>query len=95
MVFFASNFEENGPGVASFDVTDGYGLFLPPKTPGEIVSKVHDDTVAALAHPLVRQRLGALAASTVTSTPAELATSLLGEMDKWGPIIKDLGIKLE
>jgi tripartite-type tricarboxylate transporter receptor subunit TctC len=80
-------------GVPSFDVSDGYGLFLPPKTPREIVNKVHDDTVAALAHPPVRQRLSDLAASTVISTPAELATLLKDEMDKWGPIIKELGIK--
>jgi len=82
-------------GVANFNATNDYALFLPPKTPGEIVSKVHDDTVAALAYPPVRRRLGELAASAVTSTPGELAALLKGEMDKWGPIIKDLGIKVD
>jgi tripartite-type tricarboxylate transporter receptor subunit TctC len=79
--------------VSGFDVSDGYALFFPPKTSPKIVNKVHDDTVAALAHPPVRQRLGEIAASPVNSTPTELATLLTSEMDKWGPIIKDLGIK--
>jgi tripartite-type tricarboxylate transporter receptor subunit TctC len=82
-------------GVPNFDVTDGYALFLPPRTPAEIVNKVHDDTVAALAHPPVRQRLAEIAASTVTSTPAELAALMKFEMNKWGPIIKELGIKAD
>ena len=79
--------------VSSFDVSDGYALFFPPKTSPKIVNKVHDDTVAALAYPPVRQRLGEIAASPVNSTPTELATLLTSEMDKWGPIIKELGIK--
>jgi tripartite-type tricarboxylate transporter receptor subunit TctC len=80
-------------GVPGFDVSDGYGLFLPPKAPAEIVRKVHDDTVAALADPQVQQRFGEIAASVVTSTPNELTTLLKSEMEKWAPIIKKLGIK--
>jgi tripartite-type tricarboxylate transporter receptor subunit TctC len=80
-------------GIAGFDVTDGYAFFFPPKTPAELVKKIHDDTVAALAHPSVKQGLEAIAASPVTSTPAELAALLKTEMEKWGPIIKELGIK--
>ena len=76
-------------------MSDGYGLFLPPKTPADIVGKVHRDTLAALAHPPVRQRFVEIAASIVISTPAELANLLKSDMDKWGPIIKELGIKPE
>ncbi len=82
-------------GIPGFDVSDGYGLFLPPKTPDDIVGKVHRDTVAALAHPPVRQRFVEIAASIVISTPAELTNLLKSDMDKWGPIIKELGIKPE
>jgi tripartite-type tricarboxylate transporter receptor subunit TctC len=80
-------------GVPGFDATDGYALFFPPRTPIEIVNKVREDTVVALADPSVRQRFEELAASIVTSTPTELANLLKSEMDKWGPIIKELGIK--
>jgi len=93
-----SSFAPNIPtiaesGVPGFDVSDGYGLYAPVKTPAEIVRKVHDDTVAALAHPPVKQRLEEIAMMVVTSTSAELAAHLKSEMEKWGPIIRELGIK--
>jgi tripartite-type tricarboxylate transporter receptor subunit TctC len=82
-------------GVPGFDVTDGYALFCPPRTPAGIVNKIHDDTVDALAYPPVKQRLADIGASTVTSTPTELANLVRADMKRWGPIIKELGIKAE
>jgi tripartite-type tricarboxylate transporter receptor subunit TctC len=70
-------------------------LFVPAKTPAEIVTKIHADTVAALAHPSVRQRYDAIGVPVITSTPAELAALLASEIQKWGPIIKAAGIKAE
>jgi tripartite-type tricarboxylate transporter receptor subunit TctC len=82
-------------GVPGFDVTDGYGLFMPPKTPEEMITRVHNDAVAALAHPLVKQRLEELAASVIVSTPAEYVDLLRADMTKWAPVIRELGIKPE
>jgi tripartite-type tricarboxylate transporter receptor subunit TctC len=82
-------------GVAGFDVSDGYGLYVPAKTPAEIVRKVHNDTVAALAHPVIKQRIEEIAMTVVTSTPTELASLIKSEMAIWGPIIKEAGIKPE
>jgi len=42
-----------------------------------------------------QRAVSALAASPGTSTPAELADLLKSEMAKWGPIIKELGIKAD
>ena len=82
-------------GVPAFDVSDGYALFMPAKTPTETVRKVHADTVAALAHPPVKQRLEEIAAAVVTSTPAELTAYLKSEMEKWSAIIKEAGIRAD
>jgi tripartite-type tricarboxylate transporter receptor subunit TctC len=80
-------------GVSGVEVSDGYGLFLPPRAPTELMRKIHDDTVAALAHPPVRRSLEEIAATSVTSTPSELVALLKSELDRWGPIVKELGIK--
>jgi len=80
-------------GVPGFDVSSWYALFMPVKTPAEIVKKVYGDTVAAIGHPQVKQRLEDIAATAVSSTPAELTARLKSELEKWGPIIKELGIK--
>jgi tripartite-type tricarboxylate transporter receptor subunit TctC len=68
---------------------------MPAKAPVEIVRKVRDDSVAALAHPTVKQRLQEIAMTVVTSTPTELAALLKSETAKWGPIIKETGIRAD
>jgi tripartite-type tricarboxylate transporter receptor subunit TctC len=82
-------------GVPGFDVSDWHALFVPAKTSIEIVRKIHDDAVNALAYRAVKQKFEELAVVAVTSTPAELATLLKSDMEKWGPVIKDAGIKPE
>jgi tripartite-type tricarboxylate transporter receptor subunit TctC len=82
-------------GVPGFDVSSWFAFFVPGKTPPAIIKRMNEDTVAALAHPPVRERLEQLGAAVVGSTPAELATFLKSEMDKWGPVIREAKIKID
>jgi tripartite-type tricarboxylate transporter receptor subunit TctC len=82
-------------GVKGFDVFSWFAFFLPIKTPKEIATKLHADTVAALKHEPVRARLLELGAEPVGSTPDELAKHLKSEMDKWGPVIAEAKIRIE
>jgi len=82
-------------GVPGFDVTGWYGFFAPARTPPEVIAKFHADTVAALADPVIRQRLDTLGVGVVGSSPEELRAFLKTEMDKWGAIIREAGIKAE
>ena|SRR6185312_4390863 len=80
-------------GVPGFDVSSWFALFLPPKTPAEIVAKVHIDAVASIAHPQTKQRYADIGTIAGSSTPAELTALLKSELDKWRQVIKELGIK--
>jgi tripartite-type tricarboxylate transporter receptor subunit TctC len=80
-------------GVPGFDVSSWYALFLPIKTPREIVRKASADTVAAVHDPATKEKLEKLGVVVVGSTPEALATHLKSEMDKWAPVIKEAGIK--
>lgn len=82
-------------GLAGFDVSGWYAFFVPAKTPSDIVRKMHADTAAALADPAVKGRLEQLGLFVVGSTPDQLGRFLKAEMDKWGPLIKEAGIKVE
>jgi tripartite-type tricarboxylate transporter receptor subunit TctC len=82
-------------GLPGFELVGWNALFMPAKTPADILAKVHRDTVAALAHPAVRPKLEEIGVEVTTSTPAELAAYLQSEMAKWGPIIKEIGIKVD
>jgi len=82
-------------GVPGFDVSSWFGFFVPGRTPPAIIKKMNEDTVAALAHPPVKERLEQLGAAIVGSTPRELASFLKSEMDKWGPVIHEAKIKID
>ena len=69
------------------------GVVRAGKNPGRDRDENHADTVAALAHPSVRQRYDAIGVPVITSTPAELAALLASEIQKWGPIIKAAGMQ--
>jgi tripartite-type tricarboxylate transporter receptor subunit TctC len=79
--------------VPGYDVSSWFALFVAAKTPPEFVARLRQDAVAALNHPPVKARYAQLGATVVGSTPAELATFLQAEIDRWGPVIKAAGIK--
>ena len=78
--------------VPGYEVSSWAAFFLPVRTPPEIVRKIHADTVAALANPTLKAKLADVGVTVIGSTPEELALHLKAEMDKWGPIIKQIGV---
>ena len=82
-------------GVPGFDVTSWYAFFVPVKTPPEIVTKLHADTVAVLAEPAIKERLAQTGVLVTGSTPDELGALLKSETEMWGPVIKAAGIKAD
>jgi tripartite-type tricarboxylate transporter receptor subunit TctC len=79
-------------GIPGFDVSSWYALFVPAKTPPEIIAKLNAATVTALSEPAVRARFEPLGVVVESSTPEGLGALLQSEIDKWGPIIKAAGI---
>jgi tripartite-type tricarboxylate transporter receptor subunit TctC len=84
-----------GETVPGYEVSAWWGLFVQAKTPDEIIMKIHADAVTALTHASVKNRYEAIGAAVTPSTPTELARLLASEIEKWGPIIKEAGIKPE
>jgi tripartite-type tricarboxylate transporter receptor subunit TctC len=79
-------------GVPGFDVSSWYALFVPAKTPPEIIARLNAATVTAISDPAVKARFEPLGVVVESSTPQGLAALLRSEIDKWGPIIKAAGI---
>lgn len=79
-------FEETAPWV---------GLLAPAKTPPEIVNKLHDAMVQALAKPAVKERLRSLGAIPVGDTPAQFAQYLRQDQQRWERVIRTAGITAE
>jgi tripartite-type tricarboxylate transporter receptor subunit TctC len=81
-------------GVPDFDMSSWIGLFVPAKTPQQIIGKLHADTVSLLADPATRRKLEDMGVVVAGSTPGELAEAFKADVAKWGPIIKETGISL-
>jgi tripartite-type tricarboxylate transporter receptor subunit TctC len=82
-------------GLPGFDVAGWYALFVPTKTPSEIIRKINADAVALLGEPATKARFDTLGVTVVASSPSQLAARLRAEIELWGPIIKAANIKGE
>lgn len=70
-----------------------FGLFLPAKTPREIVDKLHRETVKALQEPKVRDKLAALGFDTIAMTPNEFHALVLKDIAVNAELVKAIGLK--
>jgi tripartite-type tricarboxylate transporter receptor subunit TctC len=82
-------------GVPGYEVESWYAVFVPARTPAEIVQKVQADVARALADPAVQARFEPLGVAVASSTPAQLAARMKAEAALWGPIIKAANIRGE
>jgi tripartite-type tricarboxylate transporter receptor subunit TctC len=80
-------------GVAGFDISSWYGLFMPGKSPPDIIAKVNADMATILNEPTIKARLAPLGIEAAASTPAQLAAEAKAETELWGPVIKAANIK--
>jgi tripartite-type tricarboxylate transporter receptor subunit TctC len=82
-------------GITGYEVDSWQGVFVPAKTPAEIVQKMSVDTVAALAEPAIVAKLASTAYTAGGSSPDELQKFLKADTAKWNAVIKTAGIKID
>jgi tripartite-type tricarboxylate transporter receptor subunit TctC len=82
-------------GVAGYVVDSWQGVFVPKKTPPDIVKKMSADIVAALADPATAEQLARSAYTARGSSPEELRDSLKADAEKWNAVIKTAGLKID
>jgi tripartite-type tricarboxylate transporter receptor subunit TctC len=68
------------------------GLFVPEKTPREVVEKLSGATAEALRNPTVRDKLTALGVDPMPLTPAEFDKRIVDELAVNGALVKTLGL---
>jgi tripartite-type tricarboxylate transporter receptor subunit TctC len=84
------------PDLKTVDMTVWYALFAPVKVDPAIVDKVSKATAEILRDPAVKKQFSDVyLVSTVGSTPAELATFLGKEIEKFSVIVKAANIKAD
>ncbi len=82
-------------GWPAVDATGYRGLLAPAGTPREIITRFNADANKAVRLPAVRARLTELGYDVLGGTPEDFGRLIRAEMEKWGKIIRDAGIKVQ
>jgi tripartite-type tricarboxylate transporter receptor subunit TctC len=70
-----------------------FGLLAPANTPRDIVMKLHAEIVKALATPEIRQIFEPAGLQLIGSTPAQFATLLRRDIDKFVKVAREANIR--
>jgi tripartite-type tricarboxylate transporter receptor subunit TctC len=82
-------------GVPGVDLPGGMQFFAPAGVPKEAVAKINAELAKALKHPDVTRLFVEGGTEVVASTPEEHVRSVKEQYDRWGAVIKRLGLKLD
>jgi tripartite-type tricarboxylate transporter receptor subunit TctC len=88
------------PAIAEFypgyEVTIWLGLFSTAGTPKAVLTKIHAEVNKALADPEVKRRLNAAGGlEPYITTEEEFAGLIRRDYDKYGKVVRDVGIKMD
>jgi len=71
------------------------GIVAPAGTPKDIVDQLQRDIAKIVAQPDTKAKLDALGFRPVANTPAQFATQIKAEMEKWGKVVRAAKLKIE
>lgn len=76
-----------------FHVSNWYGLVAPARTPPQTVNFLHQQVVAIINDPEVRDRLEKEGSELLGSTPKEFGAHIIHEVQMWGKVIREAGMQ--
>jgi tripartite-type tricarboxylate transporter receptor subunit TctC len=80
--------------LADYNVQAWSALFAPPKTPPEIIAKIHAATMAAMQDPEYRERATAQTLEPYPDqSPAEVTAFMRAELTRWRGIVRAIGLE--
>jgi tripartite-type tricarboxylate transporter receptor subunit TctC len=82
-------------GLPAFQAAGWAGFLVPTGTPREIVEKLNNAIIAALAQPQFLEWIAGNGTEAVPSTPEEFASYIKAETAKWSKVVKDAKVKVE
>jgi tripartite-type tricarboxylate transporter receptor subunit TctC len=72
-----------------------WGIFAPPKTPADVIARMHAEVTEVISTPAFQSRLDEQGGAVVKMSSAEFGKLMVSEQNKWLEVIKAAGIKGE
>jgi tripartite-type tricarboxylate transporter receptor subunit TctC len=84
-----------GDFVPGYEASNWYGIGAPSNTPVDVIEKLNKETNAGLADAKLKARLDDLGGIALTGSPSDFGKLIVEETDKWGKVVKLVGIKAD
>ena len=81
-------------GLAGFEVGNWAGLLAPPGLDPAIVKKLHEEIIAILATPDMKERIQTLGYDVLASTPEDFGAQIRNDVVRWSEVVKRADIPL-
>lgn len=85
----------NDSGVKGYEVVEFYAMAAPAGLPGPLLARLHAEITKAVAAADLQERFKVQSAEPVIMTPEETRKFILAEQDKYGKIVRTVGITAE
>jgi tripartite-type tricarboxylate transporter receptor subunit TctC len=82
-------------GYKGFDVSTWYGIFVPAKTPKDVIATLNTEVNKLLATPEMKAAIIAQGAEPQAMTPEQFETLLKTDYEKWKGIVQASGATIE
>jgi tripartite-type tricarboxylate transporter receptor subunit TctC len=82
-------------GLPGCEIISWFSLSAPAKTPNEIIARLNAETAKALMQPDIKEKLAAMGAEPIPSTPEVAAAFIKTETAKWAQVVKASGARVD
>ena len=82
-------------GYPNFEAASWVGVFAPAGTSPEIVTKLNMTIEEVMKDPALRQKLTAIGFDPIEGSQAQAETTFKAEVEKWGKMVKTLGLSIQ
>lgn len=82
-------------GLPGYDVTSWNGVLAPAGTPAGIINRLNEAFNRVLAMPEIRQAMLDRGYEPVGGEPGQFGKHIQSELDKWGPVVKRIGLQID
>ncbi len=82
-------------GLAGFEATASVGIMAPAGTPRALVLRVNQDVHAVMGEAAMKEQFVSRGLEITLSTPEEFARYMRSEIERWGKVVRDAGMRTQ